>query len=195
MARQYKCYWCEGKGIDEEMVTEQVGKQNKRYHKQNCYEKYIKDKEFKQQELTELNSLVETIKQSHDINIIPQQFYSFLQDVRNGNEMFGRRGQKKSKQGYTYKTVEETYKQCQSEINWAKQNKEFKNTLNMLRYTLAIIKNNINDIENKISKEARQKEITQSTSQQKEDFFYHVNNKQQKFRKSKSKIDASSFLD
>lgn len=165
--RILKCYFC-GEKDREDKIEVEYGKQKRRYHAKDCYNLYLKDQEFKSKEKQELDELVETIKKVHGIEIIPNQFFTHLQDIRNGNELFGRIGQKKSKEGYSYKVISETYKQCSNDINWAKNNKRFKGTLNFLLYTKAIIKDKIAGVGDAVkrkeeqAKEQKEREIDQS---------------------------------
>lgn len=176
------------------MVIDYIGKQKKRFH-HNCHKQYLEDQEFKRKEKEELDDLVETIKEVHNIEIIPNQFYSYLQDLRNGNELFGRIGQKKSKQGYTYMTIARTYEYCRDSIDWARNNRDFKGTLPMLKYTMAIIRDKISQVDYRIEREQHKREVEIATEDQAKSVFEHVNRQPVKYRKTKSKVDASSFLD
>lgn len=191
ISRLFICQWCREKDVDENMVKIKVGKQNKRYHRENCYDLYLKDQEFKKKERKELDELVETIKELHGIEIMPRQFFSYLQDVRNGNEFFGRVGQKKQKKGYSYKVIEETYKFCSDSIKWALNNKDFKNSLGMLKYTLAIIRNNIAQVNEVVKRKelqerhTKQYELDQNTNYDLDSFVY---------KDKKDELDISDML-
>lgn len=192
--RTLKCFWC---GIkDKEDKIEVVnGTQKKRYHKLNCYDLYIKDQEFKKKEKEELDELVEVIKKVHGIETIPSQFYSYLQDIRNGNELFGRIGNKKSKQGYPYKTITATYEECLDSINWARNNRDFKGTMALLKYTRAIILDKIDGVSYKIESRKRKEEVEKATEEQAVNVFEHINRQPTEYKRRKSIKDASSFLD
>lgn len=144
------CQICRDKDYDENMIIEYHGKQRKRYHKGECHETYLKEEAKKKVENDEMGVLVEIIKDVHEINTIPNQFFSFLHDVRNGNEMFGKIGQKKSKQGYSFYVIGQTYLAHKDSINWAMNNREFQGTMNFLKYTLAIIKDKVASVEGSI---------------------------------------------
>lgn len=174
--RKLICRWCRGKDTDDYMVIVKDGKQNKRYHKEACYDEYIADQEFKRKEREEMDELVETIKEVHDIKLVPNQFYSYLQDLRNGNELFGNVGKKRSKEGYPYRVIAQTYRECQGAINWARDNREFNGSLNFLRYTRAIIVDKIDEVHERVlSRERQEEEITevdQSGSYELDTFTY-----------------------
>lgn len=191
MARKYICRWCREKDTDDKMTIVKVGKQNYRYHTEKCYEEYLKDKKFKEQESKELDELVETIKKVHDIEKIPRQFYPYLQDLRNGTELFGRIGQKKSKEGYRYKTIAETYLQCSDKIEWAKLNKNFKDTLSMLKYTYAIITNNIDQVKKQMDR-AEENKMTNKEVDQLID--YDIKAASYKPQDDEDELNISEFL-
>lgn len=191
MARKYICRWCREKDTDDKMTIVKVGKQNYRYHTEKCYEEYLKDKKFKEQESKELDELVETIKKVHDIEKIPRQFYPYLQDLRNGTELFGRIGQKKSKEGYRYKTIAETYLQCSDKIEWAKLNKNFKDTLSMLKYTYAIIANNIDQVKKQMDR-AEENKMTNKEVDQLID--YDIKAASYKPQDDEDELNISEFL-
>ncbi|WP_226035742.1 hypothetical protein [Aquibacillus saliphilus] len=193
--RQFKCQYCKNKDIDEKMVIVKHGKQNKRYHKVECYDLYIKDQEFKQQEKLELDELVEVIKEVHGIEVVPPQFFSYLQDLRNGNQLFGKVGQKKSKSGYSYKAISMTYEENKDTINWAKNNRDFNGTMNLLKYTRAIVADKVGQVAYRIESRDRKREFEKATEQQAESVFEHINKQPKKYKKTDSKKDASSFLD
>lgn len=173
------------------MTIVKVGKQNYRYHTEKCYEEYLKDKKIKEQESKELDELVEVIKQIHDIEKIPKQFYPYLQDLRNGTELFGRIGQKKSKEGYRYKTIAETYLQCSDKIEWAKLNKNFKDTLSMLKYTYAIITNNIDQVKKQMDRVEENKMTNKEVDQL---IDYDIKAASYKPQDDEDELNISEFL-
>lgn len=189
-----KCFWC-GKRDREDKIEIIKGKQKRRYHSEKCYDEYLKDQEYKKREKEELDELIETIKKVHDIKAIPNQFYPFIQDLRNGNEFFGRIGQKRNKEGYRYSVIAETYLKCQSNIDWAKANVNFDNTFGMLKYTLAIIKKNIDKVNEEIERKEHNREVKKTIEDQAINIFKHTIKHPTKYRKSKSRVDASNFLD
>ncbi len=193
--RKYKCPICEVYDYEDSMVVEKIGGQNKRIHKVDCYRKYEQEKEFKKKEREELDELVEVIKETHDIGIIPNQFFSHLQDIRNGNELFGKVGQKKSKDGYTYKVIAETYKDCQDSINWAKANKDFKNAMGMLLYTKAIIKDNVWKVAAREENKKNVQEQYQMDENKDVERFEHIARQPKKYKKKKKNVDVSKFMD
>lgn len=189
--RILKCFWC-GKRDREDKVEIIKGKQKRRYHSEKCYDEYLKDQEYKKREKEELDELIETIKRVHDIKAIPNQFYPFIQDLRNGNEFFGRIGERKSKKGYRYDVITKTYLKCQNNIDWAKRNKNFKDVFGMLRYTLAIIKNNIDEVDEEVKrKEEQEKQFKRKSVDQHNN--YYISDKSI-YQKEDDELDISKFL-
>jgi ribosomal protein S19 len=195
--RSYKCLVCSEKYLDDDMIiVEKVGKSNRRVCKGGCHNKYLADKEKKRIEKEQLDDLVEVIKEVHGIEIIPPQFYSYLQDIRNGNELFGRVGTKKSKQGYSYKEIAETYKSITDSINWALSAKQFTNTMNMLKYTRSILLNNISTVIENANKEEywNQSQQANKTEEAFEDPFEHYEKVSSKKKSNNDDMDISSFI-
>jgi len=192
--RKYKCPVCGIYDHEDSMVVEKIGGQNKRIHKVDCYRKYEREKEFKKKEREELDELVEVIKETHDIGIIPSSFYSYLQDIRNGNELFGKIGKKKSKDGYSYKVIAKTYKYCQDSIDWAIKNKTFKNTSNLLKYTRAIIINNLEDAEMSMEKHEEWEVFNNSGVEDAFDVPEFNDNKNDKKETKDDELDISDFV-
>lgn len=140
-----KCRFCEKKD-DPDLMEKGVVPVG--YIHKTCISAYLKDKEFKVQERLELDELVDTIIDVHDLESrasIPQQIYPSLQDLRNDSVLFGKIDYK-YKEGVTYLSIAETYNYCRSKITWAKTNKQFKNKLSELRYCLVIVRNNIENM-------------------------------------------------
>ncbi len=167
-------------------MKKERGKQVTWYH-QTC-------KDFKDKEKKEKDNLVEVIKETHGISLIPPQFYSFLEDIRNGNEFFGRVGEKKSKEGYSYTVIAETYKYCQDSIDWAIKNKTFNNVLNLLKYTRAIIINNIEDAEMSMEKHEEWEVFNNSGVEDAFDVPEFNDNKNDKKETKDDELDISDFI-
>jgi hypothetical protein len=195
--RSYKCLVCSEKYLDEDMIiVEKVGKSNRRVCKGGCHNKYLADKEKKRIEKEQLGDLVEVIKEVHGIEIIPPQFYSYLQDIRNGNELFGRVGTKKSKQGYSYKEIAETYLDSKDSIRWARDNKDFKgNTMNLLKYTKAIVISNVANVADRLRHKEQQEETFKDNEVfQDYDYGLDVSTTKNQSNNKDDEQDISEFL-
>jgi len=192
MARQFICQQCRSKDYDENMIIVDVGKQRKRYHKEKCHNEYLEDQKFKNQEKKEFDNLIEAIKKIHEIGSIPNQFFSYIQDIRNGNELFGKIGQKKSKNGYNYKIIELTYLECQDSIDWAMNNVDFKgDTFNLLKYTAAIIKKKVAGVSEIYQRKKQQEKVVKEKSLMQSYDYNHV---EFNHKDKEDEQDISEFL-
>jgi hypothetical protein len=95
--------------------------------------------------------------------LIPSTFYTYIEDVRNNNTLFGRVGEKNSKKGVSYSGISYTYEYCKETIREVHRTKEFKNFQMELRYGLAIIKNKIVDAKNDFLQKKKAKESLLTT--------------------------------
>lgn len=157
MARKVKCQYCLKVEESNKMRKSDKGKY---YHIEECYEKYLKEAEFKRKEAQKKDNLVNCIAKIHGLDsylLIPKAFYPYIEDVRNDSRLFGKL-KKSYKNGIPYEAIEYTYEYCKDKISWAKQNKEFKNILSELKYGLAIVRNNLADAKNHHEKIKKQKQ-------------------------------------
>jgi hypothetical protein len=146
----YKCQFCGFKDDVSELVK---GVHSKGYIHKKCIHEYEVEKAFKEKERSEMDSLTDTIVHImgyKNRQSIPHTFYSsYLQPFRNDDVLFGKI-EKNFKQGFTYKTIEETfnYKKAdiQKYINMKRQKNEFENTLHELRYAWKIVRENIENM-------------------------------------------------
>lgn len=176
----------------------QAGKQHKYIHPE-CFPLYLKDKEFKEQENRELQELLETIKQIHRIDLIPPAFYPFIQEVRNGDVLFGKI-EKKYKEGIPYQIIDYTYEFCDEKIAWAKANKQFNNVLSELKYGLAIVKNNVENAKKEMSKvenQTQQKEELTKQTEMMRDINQKIQEKKQPVQEDveSDSVDLTSLFD
>lgn len=122
ISRLYICQQCRGKDTDENMVKVKVGKVNKRYHRQNCYNEYLEDQEFKKWEREQLDLCYEVIKDVCDVSTITPSFMGLIQRLRNGNPIVGMRKEdtKKFKQGFPYEAIALSFEKQRDLIKWKK---------------------------------------------------------------------------
>ncbi|MCY9737540.1 hypothetical protein M5X17_27945 [Paenibacillus alvei] len=197
--RSVKCQACGDKSqINqmecEEHVTASGNKTRKYFHKGVCWQKRLEHKAFLEKENLELDELVETIKQVHNIDMIPQGIYPLLQDLRNGEYGFGQR-KKIYKEGFTYSLISDTYKFVEKDIVWAKKNKSFDGLGQELRYCLAIVKDKILKVKKKKEQIARQVEADMLKEKQRIQSEVNMNERKVQFKSKKHKADISAFLD
>jgi hypothetical protein len=162
--KSFKCQVCGHKKEEDLMEVVTIvspttqKKRNLRYCKDDCYDSYLKEREFKRIEREELDYLTDVILKVHGIEVIPKQFFPHLQDIRNGSILFGKI-KRKQKKGYSYKVIAETYKHVEESIDWAKKTKTFNDTMSELKYGLAIVCNNLSLVRDKLIEHERQQKV------------------------------------
>ena len=151
MARKLICRWCGEKSPRPEMqkvVTGNKTKVNKYYHKEECYEEFLMEEEFKKVEQEKRDSLYKEVMDIYNTKALPNSFYIQIEGLRHGNRVFKTQSMgKRYREGYDYDLIEETYEESRDAIEWSLQNKAFVNLGNALNYGLSIIINNIYGVE------------------------------------------------
>lgn len=151
MGRKLICQWCGDKSPKSEMQQVKVGittKVNKYYHKNECYEAFLKEEEFLAEEAIKKDNLYNTVMNIYDIKVLPKSFYMQIEGLRHGNRVFKRQNMgKRYREGYDYDLIEESYEYSKDSIEWSLENKAFTNLANALNYGLSIIINNIYVVE------------------------------------------------
>jgi hypothetical protein len=155
-----KCQWCKEQGLLEDMTFEMSNakKPVKKFYHNDCYDDYLKDKEFKQMEAEELDKLVEKIKEIYGAKAVPSSIYPYLQDLRNGTKFFGKYDYK-YKQGYTYDLITETFDYCSETIEYWNAKKSFNGLTSALKYALAIVCDKLQVVENRRKRRESQKQL------------------------------------
>lgn len=199
MARVLKCRHCDAKDSEEKVKhvhTTSGGKSINMYFHLECYEEWLKEKEFKEKEQEELDKLVDVIMEVHDIDKIPHHFYPYIQDLRNGSVMLGKK-RKKYKEGFEYDVIAQTYKSCKESIRYWKNAKDFGGTLGELKYCFAIINDKINIVKKRLDKKKHRQEIDKAKEaiEQQRKLETPSVNVEVKFKKQERKDDISRFLD
>lgn len=191
--RTRKCQWCKVSDTPkEEMEVEYVGKNKtpKYYHK-DCYKKFLEDKAFKEKERNELDKLVEVIKKIYGVKTLPTSAYPYLQQLRNGEEFFGRY-QKRRKEGYDYSTIAEAFEYCSDTIEYWNSVKPFNGFINAFRYGLAIVCDKLPLIDQRRKQREKNKELIAKHIEQMEESIHEF---QTSYKKPSNKTDISDFLD
>jgi hypothetical protein len=181
--------------MEVETTVRNSGEKINTYYHKKCFPKYLKEKEFKEKESEELDKLVETMLDIHKINKIPNQFYPFIQDLRNGTVLFGKK-KKKYKEGFSYLMIAKTYEFCRESIEYWKKKKDFNDSTMMeLKYCWAIINDKISFVKKREEKKAFQQ--AKHKAEEKEQQSTGIINHQQKvveFKKKQRDDDISDFL-
>lgn len=148
-----KCKYCNELLLkaDADLIIEITPKGNKKkifLHKK-CVDEYNELLEYKKNEITMFNEIYEYIKEFIDYSseqILPRNLVTRIQDLRNGTIMQKGVGRVvKSKDGYPYAVIFDTFLSNADDIRWAMANKTFKNENGKIAYLMAIIDSHIND--------------------------------------------------
>ncbi|EQB9784618.1 hypothetical protein ACYZ70_001500, partial [Clostridium botulinum] len=150
-------------------------------HKQ-CEKEYDDLMEFKSNELKwfdELYNHIKIILGYTNEQLLPNYLITRLQDLRNGTVMQKGIGRiVKSKEGYKYEVILDTFLSQSDKIEWVFNNKQFKNERNKINYMMAIIENNINDnyiyFQEKENSQIRKKQ--NNLMQEEKEFIKHNKN-------------------
>ncbi len=195
--RPVKCQRCGEKSSKDQMEFEIVGKTKplKKYYHKHCYQDFLKEKDFKEKEMRELDNLKETIEDIFNIKQLPNQAYPFLQKLRNGDPVFGRQSVgKRYKEGYKYSLIEETFRHCEDTINYWLGVKNFNGFMGAFKYSLSIVIDKIYFVEQRAKeKEYNIKMVKEHLKHltNEEDSMFESNYK----KASKTQDDISDFLD
>lgn len=174
MARQVKCKICGSKkNIDEafKVVKETPkAKVNHYYCSKAEYEKNLR-------EINSKKECLDYIREILGVKMIPPAFAKQVNILRDY---------------YDYIVIKKTFKECESNIKWQLDNKEFNSEFAKSKYIIVIISNNIEKVYRKHKKD---QEKLNSVFEFKEnidvDIFNYTNS-----NKSEIKVnDISSFLD
>lgn len=199
MARIVKCRWCDISDTPRSnMEFEVVGKKRKSrmYYHKDCYKHFLEDKKFKEQEAKELDSLRLTIEEIFGVRQLPYQAYPFLQNLRNGEQVFGgQRTGKRYKEGYEFSLIEETFRYCEDTIHYWLNRRDFKGFMNAFKYSLAIIIDKIYFVEQRVeSQKSNMRMLEQHVEQVKAEEVNTFKSSYEK-RSTRTDDDILDFLD
>jgi hypothetical protein len=197
MARGKKTRKCQKCGIDdtlmEEMEVEYRGKNNTPYwfHK-DCYAEHLKEKEFKKKESEELNHLVEVIESIYG-EPMPKQAYPYIQEMRNGEQFFGREN-KRHKKGHPYSLIAETFQYCTEPIEYSLKTKDFSGFMSKFKYGLAIVADKISIVESRKRHQEKMSQAIENRLNEVDEEEYEEYKPTYK-KKAEEEVKLSDFLD
>lgn len=152
-----KCQWCKENGEKETMICEEkptgkynkngTEKMNRKYTHHSCYEEFMQDKKFKQQEATELDQLYQHLLKLHGIKVLDKRMFEKIQDLRNGTIKINNKKITKYKNGVTYTLMFDTYVHIQARIDEVIRNMQFETKWNEFSYVFGMMTNNLNEIQ------------------------------------------------
>lgn len=149
-----KCRYCEEFLLKKDAIIlekeNSKGTKIKIFLHKECERDYKELMEYKANEIKWFNELYIYIQEDLlDYNKnqkLPKLLVTRLQDLRNGTIMQKGIGRIcKSKEGYPYNIILDTFLSNSESIRWAFTNKDFKSEKNKINYMMAIIDSNIND--------------------------------------------------
>lgn len=196
-----KCQWCKEEGFKDEMYVEakdtgQVLKSGKpklirKYTHNHCVEAMLKDKEFKQQELKELDSLYQYLKHLHNIENLDGRMLEKIQDLRNGSVKVGSQKIIKYKDGVTYTLMLETYKYVEPNLHQVLHTMQFERKWNEFSYLFAIMNRSIAEVQSLERKKERAESFDKVKVEENDFVEFDFS---QPVAKKKDKLDISEFL-
>lgn len=134
-------------------------------------------------ELTDKQKALALIKELHGIRVIPKTFLTELETYIEGEYDYI---DDEYVNAYDWNVVYYSYRQSKKNIEWSRQNKNFRSNLNMLRYTLAIAKEWMPKVDAKI------KALAKIAERDKDIEYKPIETN--RFSKSRSKVNISRFL-
>jgi hypothetical protein len=151
--RRVKCKYCNELIDKDDKITlkdtTSTGKVKNTYLHRQCENDYKELMEYKQEEIKWFNEVYEYIKELlgyTSCQQLPKSLITRLYDLRNGTVMMRGVGRVvKSKEGYKYDVILNTFLTNSDTIRWSFDNKIFKNEQNKINYMMAIIDSNINN--------------------------------------------------
>lgn len=152
--RKIKCKYCNELILREEdlfCISKKIvkGKERKSYVHIQCLDDYKELMEYKKYETTWFSTIYEHIKEllgydsSQDL---PNFLITRIKDLRNGTIIkYGIGRVNKSKEGYPYPVILDTFLDNGDSIRWHFSNKTFDTETQKINYMMAIIDSNINN--------------------------------------------------
>lgn len=180
----------------DEMEFEMVGitKPVPKYYHKSCWQERLKEKELIKKENEELDKLVETIYDIFGVKFLPDLAYAHLANMRNGNKDFGK-DTNKSRKGYTYDVIEDTFKFCRESIEWANSNKNFNGFMNAFKYSLAVVADKLAVVEQRKVNRENHKIMIKKHKEQMESIEVEEFEPSFKKKPSSNNADITEFLD
>lgn len=151
-----KCLQCGEKTKVKDMYVYKENP-NKYVCGKKCFDEIMKEAEFKEKERQELDDLYEYVRSLHGMKTLPTSWFTMMQDLRNGTVRKQGILKKKYKNGVPYEVILEAYTMVRKKIEWAKNNKNFKDDSAELRYGFVIMESNVSRANKKMNKRRERK--------------------------------------
>lgn len=157
--QKVKCPICEEKKDKIEMIRDG----NKRYYcKGECWDKFLKDKEFREKENREWGELYEYLKELHGLKILGTGTIKRLQDLRAGSVYNSKLGKmvRKEKSGIEFNLILDAYKLAENSIKWCIVNKlNHANDARALNYCMSIMIDKLGEADRNRKRKIKQDEL------------------------------------
>jgi hypothetical protein len=201
MAKEVMCQQCKSKSPKEEMVihvhvTSTGNKKNMNFH-EDCLKVYLTEKESKDKEQAEKDEFHEVVKRIHNLDVVPPNFYrDYAEPLRGGFFKSGNKV-KRYKEGIPYSVMKDSYLYIEKTVEYYRKNKEFKGSLEFLRYTFTIMVDKMPMAKKKKKQEdfAKIIENENTTIQQSHDDIAFAEREYKFKKKTNGGVDMSEFLD
>lgn len=193
MKKEFKCYFCKEILQNNEIVLHKVGKNNYKFHNnKSCYDEFIKRKKEKddrkmcKEDIEEWNLLYKYVKKEilglSDEKILSNHVIKRLQGLRMGKYSVHRNDVLKHGKSYSYKVILLTFKLCKVKVLRAISNKTFESEQHKFDYIMAIITNQINEVDKKYKHKEREsfQTLELDIKSSKNEIFEKTNIKQDK---------------
>lgn len=175
---------------DMEVVVKEGKKKSYKYYHKDCYPRFLKRQAFREKERKELDRLTEVIKEIYGVKVIPNSAFPLLQDLRNGNQFFGKKDGK-FKQGYSYALIADTFEYVSESIERANATKSFSGGFGQaFRYGLAIVCDKLMVVEGIHRNQERQEQMIDLHTEK-----VAVEDFESSYKKKKKSNDITEFLD
>lgn len=166
---------------------------------EECKREYLNKEEQKAKELKEWRRVYGSILRVMGYRkgqVVPKSILTNIQDLRNGTNRFIKGGADvNKKQGYSYEVIYQTIQQSEDAILKALTYKEFKTESSKIAYVMAIIRNNLAQVQDNVEKDNKVKFIQELQSQSREtgeNFDFMDSPKEVEIKKTK--VDLSRFF-
>lgn len=200
--KEVKCHWCKIKDPKESMEVEEKGtgkfnkngseKKQRKYFHLECYQNYLKDKEFKEQELKELDALYQYLIKLHKLEALDGRMIERIQDFRNGTIKVKNQKIKKYKNGVTYSKMLQTYQFIEDKLNKVYEYKHLEPGWQEFTYFFGTMVNSLNEVQHVMKKQAKEtalkETVVKKNIETQSDYPAPLN------KKKKDELDISNFL-
>jgi len=169
-------------------------KKLRKYFHSECYKNHLKDKEFKEKEIKELDELYQYLITLHKIDALDGRMMERIQDFRNGTIKVKNQKIKKYKNGVTYSKMLQTYQFIEDKLKKVHEYKHLEPGWQEFTYFFGTMVNSLNEVQHVMKKQAKETAIKETVvkkniaSQTESDYSTPVN------KKKKDELDISNFL-